>query len=480
MTTTSPPRVGPATLALLAFAQLVIALDYNIVFVALPSIADALPFTESGLQWVISAYAVVFGGFLLLGGRLADLFGRRRLFMAGMVLYAAGSLVGGLAPTPWVLVVARAVQGMGGALLAPATLSLVTTLFTEGRERSRALGAWAAAGSSGMVLGSLLGGVLAGSLGWESVFYVNVPLALGGALAAVHLIPADQPAATAPQLDVPGAVTSTAGVLAIVYGMVQAPQAGWAEPGTVGPIVAGAVLLAMFLAIERRATAPLVPLALFGNHELRRGTATTFMFMASFGAIPYFVTIYLQKVEGVSAFVTGLVFMLPSVCVLAGTVIGGRATNRWSSRSILVTAWVIGALGVVVLTAIMVSRGPLLLGAVPFAILSLAQGVVFTVMFAVSTSTTAAADQGVVSGIATSGQQVGGAVGLAALVAAASAMAGSSVGGAEVGPETAGMAGIVVLMLLGLAVAAGVRSAAPTSAADVGISSDLRAAEEAR
>ncbi|MGL5863357.1 MAG: MFS transporter [Phycicoccus sp.] len=463
MTTTPASRVGPATLALLAFAQLIIALDYNIVFVALPTIADALPFTDAGLQWVVSAYAVVFGGFLMLGGRLADLFGRRRLFVAGMALYAVSSLVGGLATEPWLLVVARAVQGLGGAFLAPATLSLVTTLFAEGRERNRALGAWAAAGSSGMVLGSLLGGVLAGWLGWESVFYVNVPLALGGAVAALRLIPADEAAGTSRQLDIPGAVTSTAGVLAIVYGMVQAPQIGWGAAGTWVPIAAGAALLAGFVAIERSAPTPLVPLALFGNHELRRGTATTFLFMASFGAIPYFITIYLQEVEGVSAFTTGLVFMLPSACVLLGTVIGGRASNRWSPRTILVAAWIVGALGMVVLTAMMAGEGPLLLGAVPFAILSLAQGVVFTVMFAVSTSTTAAADQGVASGIATSGQQIGGAVGLAVLVAWASATAGRVVGGSGLGPESAGMAGIVILMIVGLAVASRVGSSSPTS-----------------
>jgi predicted MFS family arabinose efflux permease len=327
--------------------------------------------------------------------------------------------------------------------------------------------------------------VLAGSLGWESVFYVNVPLALAGGLAALRLIPADQPTQARPQLDLPGAVTSTAGVLAIVYGMVQAPQIGWDEPGTLGPIVAGVALLVMFLAIERRAAAPLVPLELFANHELRRGTATTFMFMASFGAIPYFVTIYLQQVENVSAFVTGLVFMLPSACVLLGTVIGGRASNRWSPRVILATAWVVGALGLVVLTAMMAGRGPLLLGAVPFAVLSLAQGVVFTVMFAVSTSTTAAADQGVASGIATSGQQIGGAVGLAALVVAASAVSGVRIGNTELGLEAAGMAGIVILTLIGLVVAGGMRSAASPPSSDLAggqtdLPSVVRAAEEVR
>lgn len=451
-----------ATLALLAFAQLIIALDYNIVFVALPKISEGLSFTESALQWVVSAYAVVFGGFLMLGGRMADLFGRRRMFIAGLSLYAVASLAGGFATEPWVLIVARAGQGLGGALLAPATLSLVTTLFEEGKPRNRALGAWAAAGSTGMVLGSLLGGILAGALGWGSVFFVNVPLGLAGAAAALLVIPADRASGAKTRLDIPGAVTSTVGVLAIVYGMVKAPEIGWGAPGTLAPLAIGVVLLAAFVAIERRVGAPLVPLALFGNSGLRTGTATTFVFMGSFGALPYFITIYLQQVADVSALATGLVFMLPSACVLIGTVIGGRLSNVWSSRQILTLAWTVGAVGTVLTALVMATRGPLLLGAIPFAILSLAQGVVFRVMFAVATSGIPAADQGVGSGIATSGQQIGGAVGLAVLVAAAAAAGSTQIGSLSLDFTSAGMAGITVLLLLGLVIAASIRKPAPS------------------
>lgn len=459
--TTHRLRHAGATLALLAFAQLVIALDYNIVFVALPKISEGLTFTESGLQWVVSAYAVVFGGFLMLGGRMADLFGRRRMFVAGMALYAIASLAGGFATEPWVLIVARAGQGLGGALLAPATLSLVTTLFEEGKARNRALGAWAAAGSTGMVLGSLLGGVLAGAFGWGSVFFVNVPLGIAGAIAALLLIPADETPQTKARLDVPGAVTSTAGVLAVVYGLIQAPEIGWAAAGTLVPLVLGVVLLAVFVAIERRVASPLVPLSLFNNAGLRTGTLTTFVFMGSFGALPYFITIYLQQVENISPFATGLVFMLPSACVLIGTVIGGKLSNVWTSRQILTMAWAVGAVGTVLVAFVMTTRGSVLLGAVPFAILSLAQGIVFTVMFAVATSGIPAADQGVGSGIATSGQQIGGAVGLAVLVAAATATGSNQVGNLSLDFTSAGMLGIAVLLLLGLAIAATIRKPAP-------------------
>lgn len=451
MTLTQPNlKHAGAVLALLSFAQFIIALDYNIVFVALPAVSESLPFSDSGLQWVVSAYAVVFGGFLMLGGRLSDLFGRRRMFVTGMVLYGAASLIGGFATEPWMLIVARAGQGIGGAVLTPATLSLVTTLFSEGKTRNKALGVWAAAGSTGMVVGSLLGGVLTSAFGWRAVFFVNVPLAVIGLVAAYILIPADEARQKGTRLDIPGAVTSTLGVLSIVYGMVQAPEIGWGAMGTLLPLLLGVILIIVFIAIERKVAVPLVPMSLFGDTELRLGTATTFLFMASFGAIPYFVTIYLQQIMLLSPFVTGIVFMMPSACVLIGTMIGGRLSNIWSSRQILVAAWTVGVVATAIMAIVMIVQGPMLVGAVAFAILSLAQGVVFTVMFSVATSTIPMGDQGVGSGIATSGQQIGGAVGLAVLVAGASAFGGMQVGGATVDFTSSGIVGIVVLMAVGL------------------------------
>jgi len=433
LTTADSVRTGarvasPALLlGLLAFAQLIIALDYNIVFVALPVIGEGLRFSESALQWVVSAYAVAFGGFLLLGGRLADLIGKRRAFVIGLGLYAASSLVGALATDPMVLVVARAFQGLGGAFLSPATLSLVTTSFPEGRSRNTAMSIWAAAGSTGMVLGSLLGGVLTGSLGWESVFTVNVFLAGIAIVGAFLLVPADlsRSAASRTRLDVPGAITATVGVLAVVFALVQVPDAGWASPVTVVPGAVGVVFLAVFVFVQHASREPLVPVALFRTGNLGVGTWVTFLFMATFGAIPYFLTIYMQQELRFSPMVTGLAFIIPSACVLIGATWAGRLGNVAAPKAVLATAFAVGAVGTAALAGgFALGFAPAIL-VVPLVVLSTAQGVVFTTMFTLATSGVAPEHQGTASGIATAGQQVGGAVGLALLVLGATAVAGA-------------------------------------------------------
>ncbi|MFF4411949.1 MFS transporter [Streptosporangium sp. NPDC001559] len=214
------------TLALLAFAQLIISIDYNVVYVALPEIGSGLGFSTQSLQWVISAYAVAFGGFLLLGGGGSDLFGPRRMFASGLWPYAVASLLGGLATGPGLLITARAVQGVGGALLFPATLTLVSTCFPEGPERNRAFAVWGTAGGSGMILGSLLGGVLTQTFGWTSVFFVNVPPAVVAAVLALPLVAPDATRMTSRSFDLAGALTSTAGITAIVFALVQGPESG--------------------------------------------------------------------------------------------------------------------------------------------------------------------------------------------------------------------------------------------------------------
>jgi EmrB/QacA subfamily drug resistance transporter len=432
MLTTTPPTASRARIAnpalllgLLAFAQLIIALDYNIVFVALPIIGEGLHFTESALQWVVSAYAVAFGGFLLLGGRLADLLGKRRVFLIGLALYGVASLVGGLATDPVILIVARAFQGLGGAFLSPATLSLVTTSFAEGKARNTALSVWAAAGSTGMVLGSLLGGVLTGSLGWESVFFVNVVLAGLAIVAALFLIPKDDRGSgdPRPKLDFAGAATGTIGVLAIVFALVQAPDAGWSSPLVLISGIGGIVVFLLFITLQRRGKAPLVPLRLFANRNLSLGTWTTFLFMATFGAIPYFLTIYLQQILHFSPLVTGLAFIIPSASVLIGATWGGRLGNRYAPRRVLSVAFAVGCVGTLALAGGFAGNIAPGLLAIPLVVLSVAQGVVFTTMFTVATTGVRAEDQGTASGIATAGQQIGGAVGLALLVVASSALA---------------------------------------------------------
>jgi EmrB/QacA subfamily drug resistance transporter len=425
MTSTRAVRHPALLLVSLALAQLIIALDYSIVFVALPDIGAGIGFSSHELQWVIGAYAVTFGGFLLLGGRLSDLLGRRRLFLVGLVLYAVASVAGGLAASPEMLVLARAVQGLGGAALGPSTLSLITTMFAEGRDRNRALGVWGATGSSGMVLGSLLGGVLTQTLGWEAVFYVNVPLAVGVGILAFLVVPADTGIERRSGLDIPGGVTVTAGALLLVFGLVNGPKAGWTDTYTVGSFVAAAVFIAAFILIESRTADPLVPLRVFRNRSLRFGTMITFMFMATFGASAYFITLALQEVRGWNALNTGLAYILPCALILVGSLIGGKLSTAIGVRSTLIIGLVAGAIGTALFAAFLGSGSTFLQMTPGIVVFSLAQGVLWTAMFAAATTGVENELQGLASGLATSGQQVGAAVGLAVLVAVTSAVSGA-------------------------------------------------------
>lgn len=449
MTSSGSARHKGLILAALALAQLIIALDYSIVFVALPDIGSGVGFPDQQLQWVIGAYAVAFGGFLLLGGRMSDLLGRRRMFLTGLALYALASVLGGLASGPWVLVAARAVQGIGGAFLAPATLSLLTRNFAEGPERNRALGVWGATGSSGMVVGSLLGGVLTQAFGWAAVFFVNVPLALGVALLGLRAIPADRPTERRQGFDLPGGITVTGGALLLVFGLVRGPEAGWAAPVTLVGFVAAAALIAGFVVIESRTADPLVPLRVFSFRSLRLGSMITFAFMATFGASAYFLTLALQTVRGWSALATGLAFILPCACILVGTVIGGRMSTAIGVRGTLVIGLVVGAVGTAVFAAFL-GDGSTYAQMVPgIVIFSIAQGVIWTAMFSAATTGVEEKLQGLASGLATSGQQVGAAVGLAVLVAVSNAVSGSDPAPAELsdGLQAATFTSAVLILL---------------------------------
>src|SRR5262245_17233055 len=267
-----------ATLALLAFAMLIVSLDAYIVVVALPAIGEDLGYSAQTLQSVISAYAVASAGFLLLGGRAADLMGPRRVFVSGLLLYAGASLTGGLASAPAMLLAARAVQGLGGALVFPATLALVNTTFAEGRERNRALAIWGGAGAAGLVVGVLLGGVLTHVLGWEAVFFVNVPLAFTAVALAFTLIAPDRVRETGRSFDLPGALTATLGVTLLVFALVRGPGSGWGSLVIVASAAAAAALLAAFALIERRSRDPLVPPRLLANRNLATATAVAFLF----------------------------------------------------------------------------------------------------------------------------------------------------------------------------------------------------------
>ncbi|MDI2132940.1 MFS transporter [Yinghuangia seranimata] len=422
------PRHLPLALAVLAFAQLIIALDYNIVFVALPDIGDELGFSEQTLQWVVSGYAVAFGGFLLLGGRVADLFGRRSVFVTALALYAGASVVGGLAVGPGMMIAARAVQGVGGALLFPVTLALVNTLFTEGPERNRALAVWGGAGASGLTLGSLLGGVLTGWLGWSSVFFVNVPLAALVIAGGLYAIPRDARARERRGFDLPGALTATAGVTLLVYALVQGPASGWTSPGILTAAALAVLLLAAFALVESRTSDPLMPLRLLRNRSLAAAMAITFVFQATFSVVPYFLTILWQQVQGMSALKTGLAFLVPALAIAAGTQIGERLVSRRGARTALLAGFVPGALGTA-LTAAAVSADSGYWVLVPGLVVGgVGQGIVWTGMWIAAATGVAAEQQGVASGMASTAMQVGGAVGLAVFVAIANSGTGGLTG----------------------------------------------------
>ncbi|QKW33774.1 MFS transporter [Actinomadura sp. NAK00032] len=411
------------SLALLALAQLIFSLDLNIVYVALPDIGADLGFSEQTRQWVVSAYVVLAGGFLLLGGRAADLLGRRRMFVTALTVYALSSLAGGLAGTPGLIVAARAVQGIGGALLLPATLSLIGTLFEEGPRRNRALAVWGGAGASGLTVGALLGGVLTQAFGWPAVFFVNVPLAGFVAVAALLVIPDDRRGAPRVRrsFDLPGALAVTGGATLLVFGLVQGPETGWTSPLIIGSFVLAAVLLAAFAAVEAHGADPLLPPGLLRNRSLVVGVAVTFVYMGTFGALPYFLTTLFQDVHRFSALETGLAFLVPSAAIAAGTQFGGRMAGRLGTRRTLVAGFAAGAAGTVLL-APGFALGAAFLTTVPGLVVSgVAQGVVWTAMWIAASTGVASERQGVANGMASTALNLGNAIGLAALAAVANA-----------------------------------------------------------
>jgi EmrB/QacA subfamily drug resistance transporter len=408
-------------LALLASTQLIVALDYNIVYVALPDIGPALGFSAQSVQWVVSAYAVGLGGLLLFGGRAVDRLGARRMFVLGLALYGVASLAGGLATAPGVLVAARAVQGVGGALLTPATLALIFRGFAEGPERNRAMGAWGMAGSAGLAAGSLLGGVLTNYLGWEWVFFVNVPLALAAALAAPRVLPAD-PQPVHGGFDVPGALLATAGSTLLVFGLANGPGAGWISVRGAGALAAGAALMALFVLAETRTRDPLVPLRLVRGRGLVVTMVVIAVFQATLGGGYYVLTTYLQPVLGYSALQAGLTF-LPLTVVCMGAALKGAPTmlGRWGPRTTLVVGMFGTSLGIGAVTAGMSAGGSFWALMPGSALWGFFGGVAFVALYASAGSGVAPHEQGIASALASTSAQIGGAMGLAVFIAVVNA-----------------------------------------------------------
>jgi EmrB/QacA subfamily drug resistance transporter len=443
-----------ATLALLAFAMLIVSLDQYIVVVALPEIGRELDYSAQTLQSVISAYAVASAGFLLLGGRAADLLGARRVFVSGLALYAGASLAGGLATAPEVLLVARAVQGIGGALVFPATLALVNTTFAEGPERNRALAVWGGAGAAGLVVGVLLGGVLTEALGWEAVFFVNVPLAALALVLAFTVIPADRDRDADRRFDLPGALSVTLGVTLLVFALVQGPRLGWGSPAILVSAAGALLLVGAFAIVERRGRDPLVPPRLLANRNLATTAAIAFLFWATFGSVLYFLTLYFQDVHGYEALQTGVGFLLPTTVVVAGSALAGRLVTRCGLRITMVAALAVGALGALVLGVAMSpsgSYGTLIPGLV---LISTGDGIAFTTIFIAAGTGVADSEQGVASGITSTSTSIGAAVGLAVLVLVANSGTEGLAGEALRTATADGLSTAVMVVAAGIAATA--------------------------
>jgi EmrB/QacA subfamily drug resistance transporter len=477
---TAPATLDPRrwlALALLAVAQFVVVLDASIMNIALPSIGDELHVSTDTLSWVVNAYVLAFGGLLLLGGRLADLLGRRRVFVAGLVVFGLASLAGGLSANATQLIAARAVQGLGAAALAPAALSIVTTLFAEGAERNRALGIWGAVAGSGGVAGVLLGGVLTSGLGWEWVLFVNVPIALGAAVLAPRLFGESKVAGTAGgRVDLAGAITVTGATVAAVYALVEANQAGWTSAQTLGLGALAVALLGAFVAVERRVAEPLVPLGVFANAAVRAANLTMVAAGAAMFGLFFFLSLYLQQVLGYTALRAG-VSQLP----LAGTLVvaagaAGPLAEKLGIRPLLLAGLALFAAGMAWFSRLPVDGTFLADVLGPSLLVGLGLALTFVALTIGAVSGVDDHQYGLASGLINTSQQIGGAIGLAILAAVAdrgtTASAAHGIGAINDGFQLALLvaAGLAVLALAAAAVLAprGVSTHTPRRQAERG------------
>jgi EmrB/QacA subfamily drug resistance transporter len=435
-------------LVLICLAQFMVVLDATIVNVALPSIQKDLHLSEGNLQWIVNAYTLVFGGFLLLGGRAGDLLGRKRLFLLGLVVFTGASLLDGLASSEAMLIGARALQGFGAALISPAALSIIATTFEEGAERARALAVWAAIAIGGSAVGLILGGVLTQYFSWPWIFYVNVPVGIAAFLLSLRLVPESRDLDAHRSYDLGGAVTVTGGLMALVYAIVDAQSAGWGSAKTLGFFAAAALLLGAFIAIELRATAPLVRLSIFRIRSLLTANIAMFLAMSGMFAMFFFNTLYLQRVLGYGPLKAGLAFLPFTAGIMVSASIASQFAPRLGVRPVAAVGFLLTAGGLVLLTQLPV-HGSYLTDVLPAILLSsLGIGAVFMPLTLIATTGLADQDQGLASGLFNTSQQVGGALGLAVLSTLAtsktSAAGGSPAHALVVGFHWAFAAGAVV------------------------------------
>ncbi len=403
-------------LVLICLAQFMVILDVSIVNVALPSIRGGLHFGTTGLQWVVNAYTITFGGFLMLGGRAADLLGRRRVFLAGTALFSLASFLCAFADSRGLLVAGRALQGVGGAVLSPASLSIVTTSFREGAERNRALGVWGAMAGLGGASGALLGGVLTQGLGWPAIFLINVPIGAAVVLVARRVVPESRREDIERHFDLAGALLVTLGLIVAVYGIVRSESLGWGSAGVLGPLALAVALLATFALVEGRfAPAPLLPLGVLRMRRLRGANIVVALLYSGVFSMWFFLTLYMQQVLHFSALQAGLSFLPMTLSIVLTSTIAPRLVARVGVRPVLAAGMLTSAAGLALLTGVR-PGGSYLANVLPGGVLSAAGlGLSLVPATIAAVQGVSAAQSGLASGLLNTSRLVGGALGLAVL-----------------------------------------------------------------
>jgi EmrB/QacA subfamily drug resistance transporter len=436
-------------LVLVCFAQFMVILDATIVNVALPSIQADLDLSAADLQWIVNAYTLVFGGFLLLGGRAADLFGRQRLFLAGVGLFSFASLLDALATSSSMLIAARGLQGLGAALVSPAALSIITTTFAEGSDRTKALGVWSAISAGGAAVGLLLGGILTDLLSWEWIFLVNVPIGALAFFLSLRYVPNSR-AEHRTVIDLAGAFTVTAGLVVLVYAIVKAQEWGWGDANTLGLAAVAIALLAAFMVIEGRHKAPLIRLSIFRTRSLAAANGAMLFVASGMFAMFFFASLYVQQILGFSPLEAGLAFLPITAGIMGGAGAAQALVRRFGVRSVALAGLTLAAIGMALLTGIPVD-GSYAADLLPGLLLMAAgMGLVFVPITLIATSNVSPEDAGLASGIFNTSQQVGGALGLAVLSTLAAdktSSIGTSPAALVEGWQVAFLGGAVVMVL---------------------------------
>jgi EmrB/QacA subfamily drug resistance transporter len=402
-------------LVIACLAQFMVVLDATIVNVALPSIQRGLHFSPSSLAWVVNGYTLIFGGFLLLGGRMADLIGRKRLFAAGIALFSLASLLNGVAQSPTMLIVGRGLQGLGGALLSPAALSIITTTFTDTAERTRALGVWSAIAAGGGAVGLLLGGVLTDLASWQWIFFVNVPVGVVAVLATLRYVPESRANLAHRTFDMLGAVTVTGGLVVLVFAIIKAQAWGWGSGRTIGLLAASAAILTAFIVIERRSSAPLMRLSIFRVRTLAIADVVLLLVASGLFGMFFFASLYVQEILGYSPLKAGLAFLPVTAGIVIGAGIAQQLFRRVGVLRLSLIGVTLGAAGLAVLTRLPVHGSylaNLMSGLFP---MSIGMGLVFVPITLLATGGVRGDDAGLASGLFNTSQQVGGSLGLAIL-----------------------------------------------------------------